>query len=471
MNDELVVRTMRPGEFDAMRMLSIAAFSNDLVIGELLGALRDSWAWDDDLSFVAEHDGELVGHVLYTHAILDAPARLVDVLLLSPIGVRPDRQLQGVGRELITRSLGVIEQRSEPLVFLEGHSGLLPALRLRSRRRPGIRLTVTPDPPRSVHGVPAPELRALDDRDTGVPRRVLARRRRRPPRLRTTPERSGRYFEASWMARHTRSDVQGMSTWVTPRWLSASTTALWIAGVDPIVPDSPMPLAPSGLRGLSVWVFDTSKLQQLGRRRDGVVDQRRGERVAVVVVLHPLVQRLRGALRDAAVLLAGDEQRVQDATAVVDGDVAQHRDLAGLGVDLDHRHVRAERERRVGAVEVELVAQRRGLETVGQLRRVARRRRPARPTTAPRPARRPRAGRRSPTTMSSGDASSRWPAIWRARSSTSLDATWIALPAVCSEREPIVPAPRGTRSVSELTSVILSIGMPSTSLASIANAV
>ena len=47
--------------------------------------------------------------------------------------------------------------------------------------------------------------------------------------------------------------------WVTPRWLSASTTALWMAGVDPIVPDSPMPLAPSGLRGLSVWVFDTSK--------------------------------------------------------------------------------------------------------------------------------------------------------------------------------------------------------------------
>ena len=47
----------------------------------------------------------------------------------------------------------------------------------------------------------------------------------------------------------------------------------------------------------------------------------------------------------------------------------------------------------------------------------------------------------------------------------------MALPAVCSEREPIVPAPRGTRSVSELTRVILSIGMPSTSLASIAKAV
>ena len=51
-----------------------------------------------------------------------------------------------------------------------------------------------------------------------------------------------------------------MSMWVTPRCDKASTTAFWIAGVEPIVPDSPIPLAPSGLRGLSVWVFDVSKL-------------------------------------------------------------------------------------------------------------------------------------------------------------------------------------------------------------------
>ena len=62
-------------------------------------------------------------------------------------------------------------------------------------------------------------------------------------------------------------------------------------------------------------------------------------------------------------------------------------------------------------------------------------------------------------------------AICLARSSTPSDARWIALPAVCSEREPSVPEPRGTCAVSELTSVILSIGMPSTSLASIAKAV
>ena len=68
------------------------------------------------------------------------------------------------------------------------------------------------------------------------------------------------------------------------------------------------------------------------------------------------VQHLRDALRDAAVLLAGDEHRVDDRAAVVDRDVAQQLDAAGVGVDLDDRDVR----RRTGTtttagVEVELV--------------------------------------------------------------------------------------------------------------------
>ena len=91
------VRPMRPGEFTAMRQVSIDAFRDDQQIGELLDALRESWAWEDDLAFVADLDGEVVGQVLYTHAFLDAPPCLVRVLVLSPIGVRPDLQRHGIG--------------------------------------------------------------------------------------------------------------------------------------------------------------------------------------------------------------------------------------------------------------------------------------------------------------------------------------------------------------------------------------
>ena len=84
-------------------------------------------------------------------------------------------------------------------------------------------------------------------------------------------------------------------------------------GVDPIVPDSPMPFAPSGLYDVGVYVADQLEAGQLGRRHDGVVGEGRRERVAVVVVAELLPQRLGGALGDAAVALALGQQRVDDA--------------------------------------------------------------------------------------------------------------------------------------------------------------
>ena len=64
---------------------------------------------------------------------------------------------------------------------------------------------------------------------------------------------------AVWMARQTFSGEQGISMWRTPRWLTASITAFCTAGIEPIVPDSPMPLAPNGFRGVGVSVLRVSK--------------------------------------------------------------------------------------------------------------------------------------------------------------------------------------------------------------------
>jgi putative acetyltransferase len=75
------------------------------------------------LSFVAEprdRPGEVVGHVAYTRAWLDAPTGPVDVLNLSPLSVSPPWQRQGVGSRLVRRTLEFLRARTEPLVFLEG---------------------------------------------------------------------------------------------------------------------------------------------------------------------------------------------------------------------------------------------------------------------------------------------------------------------------------------------------------------
>ena len=62
------------------------------------------------------------------------------------------------------------------------------------------------------------------------------------------------------MAVHTFWGEAGMSRWRMPRWDRASTTAFCTAGVEPTVPDSPMPLAPSGFSGVGVTDSWTSKL-------------------------------------------------------------------------------------------------------------------------------------------------------------------------------------------------------------------
>jgi putative acetyltransferase len=114
---------MRNDEFGAMREVCVAAFGGDERIGPLLDTLRASWAWEDALSFVAERDGSIVGQVLYTHGFLDAPKSLVDVLVLSPLAVRPDLQNAGIGGRLIRETLATVATRPEPLVFLEGNPG------------------------------------------------------------------------------------------------------------------------------------------------------------------------------------------------------------------------------------------------------------------------------------------------------------------------------------------------------------
>ena len=118
--EDVTIRVMRPDEFDEMRQVSVAAF-DEPAIGTLLDALRSCWAWDDELCFVATLNDEIVGQVLYTQSILDAPKALERVLVLSPVGIRPDLQGQGIGTTLITESLMAVAERPEPAIFLEGN--------------------------------------------------------------------------------------------------------------------------------------------------------------------------------------------------------------------------------------------------------------------------------------------------------------------------------------------------------------
>lgn len=120
----MAVEVREAGDVDTPALESVveAAFGKDgMAINDVMARLRG--ADDMAVELVAELDGEVVGCVALSRAWLDARERLVDVLVLSPLAVTPDRQRQGIGGRLLAEVPGVAERLGAPLVFLEGDPG------------------------------------------------------------------------------------------------------------------------------------------------------------------------------------------------------------------------------------------------------------------------------------------------------------------------------------------------------------
>jgi putative acetyltransferase len=152
------VRPEQPQDRPAVRRLHLAAFGDHgPVVADLVDDLRTILTADDGLSLVAEDEDGVVGHVMFTRSLLDAPRRLVPVQVLSPLAVTPARQRQGVGAALVRAALPVLSQRSVPVVFLEGDPAYYVRLGFRPGaglgfRRPSLRI---PDPAFQALPLPA----------------------------------------------------------------------------------------------------------------------------------------------------------------------------------------------------------------------------------------------------------------------------------------------------------------------------
>jgi len=117
---EPVVRPERADEFEAVREVHRRAFGDGERVPTLVDALRSAPASPAPLSLVAVAGEMVVGHVMLSACRLDALPRLVDVLSLSPLGVRPEFQRQGIGTRLVAEALAAADRAGIPLVFLEG---------------------------------------------------------------------------------------------------------------------------------------------------------------------------------------------------------------------------------------------------------------------------------------------------------------------------------------------------------------
>lgn len=117
------IRPARSEDADGIRRVVTEAFgAGEGGHGPQVAAILDELGATGLLrvSLVTEADGEVVGHVATSAAWLDARDRLVDVWVLSPLSVHPDRQGDGLGTALLAAAVAEADASTVPLLFLEG---------------------------------------------------------------------------------------------------------------------------------------------------------------------------------------------------------------------------------------------------------------------------------------------------------------------------------------------------------------
>jgi len=122
------IREAQESDMDAIRELVIAAFGPDEgpTITQLISDLLGDPSAVPSLSLVATIDRTVVGYVLFTHAEVRRPGRVVAATILAPLAVHPTVQSKGIGERLIMAGVESMTDRRAELVFVLGHPGYYP---------------------------------------------------------------------------------------------------------------------------------------------------------------------------------------------------------------------------------------------------------------------------------------------------------------------------------------------------------
>jgi len=117
------IRLERPEDIPQVRSLHERAFRQSTE-ADAVDRLR--LTCPDALSLVAEDDGRIVGHILFTPVVIDSPKRKIEGMGLAPMAVLPTCQRQGIGSQLVKHCLKILRERGCPFVIVLGHPEYYP---------------------------------------------------------------------------------------------------------------------------------------------------------------------------------------------------------------------------------------------------------------------------------------------------------------------------------------------------------
>lgn len=117
------IRLERPEDVAQVRHVNELAFETPAE-ANIVNTLRQSCP--NLLSLVAEDGNRVVGHILFSPAVIDGSGRKIEGMGLAPMAVLPDRQRQGIGSGLVKRGLEILRERGCPFVIVLGHPEYYP---------------------------------------------------------------------------------------------------------------------------------------------------------------------------------------------------------------------------------------------------------------------------------------------------------------------------------------------------------
>lgn len=119
----LRIRSETPADHEAIHEVNRLAFGQDAE-ARLVDDLRAGNYVR--LSLVAEREGRVVGHILFSDLPIVGKTGTVPALALAPIAVLPEFQNQGIGSALVRRGLEDCRAQGHRIVIVLGHPHFYP---------------------------------------------------------------------------------------------------------------------------------------------------------------------------------------------------------------------------------------------------------------------------------------------------------------------------------------------------------
>jgi putative acetyltransferase len=130
----MLIRAEEPGDRAAVRGVNVSAFETALE-ANLVDALRQQA--EPLVSLVAENDGAIIGHIMFSPVALSGHPAL-RIMGLAPMAVSPDRQRTGIGSALVHAGLERCKHLGFGAVVVLGHAAYYPRFGFSPSARFGI---------------------------------------------------------------------------------------------------------------------------------------------------------------------------------------------------------------------------------------------------------------------------------------------------------------------------------------------